>query len=93
MRYVIQCLDGEGRRDLRLTHRPAHKAYLAACGVDVRLSGPLVTDVGETMIGSLFVVEVPDRAAAEAFNRNDPFSTYGIWERVSIHAFLDLTCH
>ncbi len=91
MRFVIQCLDGEDRLDLRLAHRPAHKAYLAACGVDIRLSGPLVADDGETMIGSLFVVEVPDRAAAEAFNRDDPFSTYGIWERVSIHVFLDLT--
>ncbi len=91
MRYVIQCLDGEGRLDLRLTHRPAHKHYLASCGVDIRLSGPLVADDGETMIGSLFVVEVPDRAAAEAFNHDDPFSIHGVWDRVSIHAFLDLT--
>lgn len=91
MRYVIQCLDGEGRLPARLQHRPAHKAYLADCGVDIRLSGPLVADDGETMIGSLFVVEVPDRAAAERFNREDPFSVHGIWDQVSIHAFLDLT--
>ncbi|HEY8564025.1 MAG TPA: YciI family protein [Beijerinckiaceae bacterium] len=91
MRFVIQCLDGAGRLPLRLEHRPAHKVYLATCGVDIRLSGPLVADDGETMIGSLFVVEAPDRAAAEAFHRDDPFSIHGVWEKVSIHAFLDVT--
>lgn len=91
MRFVIQCLDGVDRLPQRLEHRPAHKAYLAGRRSDIHLSGPLVADDGETMIGSLFVIEAPDRAAAEAFNRDDPFSLHGVWEKVTIHAFLDLT--
>jgi uncharacterized protein YciI len=91
MRFVIQCLDGDGQLPLRLKHRPAHKAYLASRRSDIHLSGPLVADDGETMIGSLFVIEAPDRAAAEVFNRDDPFSVQGVWATVTIHAFLDLT--
>jgi uncharacterized protein YciI len=37
------------------------------------------------------MIEAPDRAAAEAFNRDDPFSVHGVWATVTIHAFLDLT--
>lgn len=91
MLYVIHCLDRPGAQPKRLEHRPAHKAYLKSCGVDIRLSGPLVADDGQTMIGSLFLVEVPGRAAAEAFNRDDPFARAGVWGTVRIDAFQDLT--
>ena len=52
------------------------------------MSGPLVADDGTTMIGSLFLVEAPDRAAVEAFNAADPFKKADIWERVTITGFL-----
>jgi uncharacterized protein YciI len=52
------------------------------------MSGPLVSDDGETMIGSLMIVEAADRAAMEAFHRADPFYAAGIWEKVSITAFV-----
>ncbi len=31
------------------------------------------------MIGSLFIVDVADRAAAQAFSDNDPFTRQGIF--------------
>jgi uncharacterized protein YciI len=52
------------------------------------LSGPLVADDGKTMIGSLMIVEAPDRATVEAFNRADPFHAAGLWEKVNITAFV-----
>ena len=39
------------------------------------------------MIGSLFLVEAPDRAAVERFNRADPFHAAGIWDNVTITRF------
>jgi len=42
------------------------------------ISGPLVSDDGEKMIGSLFLVEAPGRDEVEAFNRADPFTEAGI---------------
>jgi uncharacterized protein YciI len=52
------------------------------------MSGPLVGDDGQTMIGSLFLVESPGRAEVEAFHRADPFFAADIWERVTITGFL-----
>ena len=52
------------------------------------MSGPLTADDGAMMIGSLFVLEAPDRAAVERFNEADPFRRAGIWERVTITGFV-----
>ena len=57
-------------------------------GVKIVMSGPLVSDDGATMIGSLFLIESPGRAEVEAFNRADPFAAAGIWEKVTITGFL-----
>jgi len=48
-------------------------------GAKIVISGPLFSDDGEKMIGSLFLVEAPDRDEVEAFNRADPFTEAGIW--------------
>ncbi len=88
MRFAIHCFDLAGALPLRLAHYDAHRAYLAQPSVKLVTAGPLVADDGETMIGSLFIVEAEDRAAAEAFNRNEPFAKAGIWERVSIHGHI-----
>jgi uncharacterized protein YciI len=39
------------------------------------------------MIGSLFLVEAPDRAAVERFNQADPFHAARIWDKVTITRF------
>lgn len=87
MHYVIHCLDHEGAVDKRLEHYEAHKAYLASAPVRTVISGPLLDDDEETMIGSCFVLEADSLAEVEDFNRNDPFAKIGLWERVSIRPF------
>jgi uncharacterized protein YciI len=91
MLFVIHALDGEGALPQRLAHYDAHKAFLSdttAFGVRIVMSGPLTTGDGETMIGSLFVVEAPDRASVERFNAADPFNAAQIWQRVTITGFI-----
>ncbi|MFG1211694.1 YciI family protein [Xanthobacter flavus] len=91
MLFAIHGVDREGALDTRLAHYEAHKAFLSdtsAFGVEIVMSGPLVADDGTTMIGSLFLIEAPDRAAVEAFNAADPFKKADIWERVTITGFL-----
>ena len=90
MLFVIHALDRAGALDNRLAHYEAHKAFLAdtsAFDVKIVMSGPLVSDDGSTMIGSLFLIEAPDRAAVERFNAADPFRHADIWEQVSITGF------
>lgn len=89
--FVIHAIDRDGALDTRLRHYDAHKAFLAdtsAFGLRIVMSGPLVSDDGERMIGSLFLVEADGREAVERFNAADPFHAAGIWQTVSISAFL-----
>lgn len=91
MLFVIHALDKPGALDARLANYEAHKAFLSETSrlnVKIVMSGPLVADDGATMLGSLFVVEAPDRATVERFNAADPFHSAGIWDRISITGFI-----
>ena len=85
--YAIHCRDAEGALPTRLSLYEAHKAHLAAAEVHIVISGPLLAEDGETMIGSLFVIEAENRAAAEAFVAADPFRQGGVWAEVSLTRF------
>jgi uncharacterized protein YciI len=88
MRFVVHCLDKPDSLPLRLAHYEAHKAYLASAKVATVASGPLVGDDGQTMIGSMFIVDAAHREEVVAFNSADPFNTAGVWGQVQIHAFI-----
>lgn len=91
MLFVIHAIDKADMLERRLAHYPDHKAFLAdttAYGVRIVMSGPLVADDGERMIGSLFVVEAADRMTVENFNQADPFQKAGIWRQVTIAGFI-----
>jgi uncharacterized protein YciI len=87
MMFAIYCLDKPNSLDLRLKTREAHLAYARNQGDSIRLGGPLLTDDGEAMVGSLIVVDMPDKAAVEAFVRDDPYYQAGLFEAVLIRPF------
>ena len=89
MRFVVHCIDHADGLSRRLANYEAHKAYLgAASAVRTVISGPLVAEDGETMIGSLFVLEADKKQDVVDFNANDPFSKANVWAEVRIHPFL-----
>ena len=91
MLFAIHAVDRAGALPIRLANYDAHKIFLSDTsrfGVEIVMSGPLVSDSGATMIGSLFLIESPGRAEVEAFNGADPFAVAGIWEKVTITGFL-----
>ncbi len=91
MLFAIHALDRDGALPTRLANYDAHKTFLSDTsrfGVQIVMSGPLVSDDGQTMIGSLFLIEAPGRKEVEAFNSADPFASAGIWEKVTITGFL-----
>lgn len=91
MLFTIHALDKSGALPIRLANYDAHKAFLSDTsrfGVKIVMSGPLVSDDGETMIGSLFLIEAPSRGEVETFNRADPFAAAGIWQTISITGFI-----
>jgi uncharacterized protein YciI len=84
--FAITCWDKPGALDLRLAHRPDHVAYLKTRDSVIRVAGPQLDEAGQ-MCGSLFVIEVEDLAAAQAFSAGDPFHQRGIFGRVDIRGF------
>jgi uncharacterized protein YciI len=88
--FVIHALDHQDALPLRLEHYAAHRAYVEAAeagGIRVVLSGPLQSDDGEMMIGSLFIIEAENRERVAAFTAADPFATHGIWATATIARF------
>ena len=88
--YAIVLLDKPLAGALRQQTRPEHKAYLAEQGERIAFAGPLVADDGETMVGSLLAIDFPNREAAIAWLRDEPFNKSGLYASVQIHAFLNL---
>ena len=90
MLFSIHALDKPDIAEKRKAVHGDHIAHLKSAknfGVTVTVGGPLVADDGKSSIGSLIVVEAPDRAAAENFSRADPFHKSGIWAKVEIQRF------
>ena len=90
MLFSVFTLDNPDAIDKRKAVHGAHVAHLKnakSFGVAITIGGPLVSDDGATSIGSLMVLEAPDRASAEKFNRADPFRQNGVWGKVEIRRF------
>ncbi|MFO1152619.1 MAG: YciI family protein [Rhodospirillales bacterium] len=83
MLFVIFGTDKPDCLALRQQNRPAHLAYLDSQAHRIKTAGPTLADDG-TMNGSLLIVDVADRAEAEAFVANDPYGKAGLFESVHI---------
>jgi len=88
MLYALICTDKPNSVDLRLANRPDHVAYLKSLGDTLVLAGPFTKDDGETMNGSLIVVEAPSREAAKKLADGDPFAKAGLFAGVEIRPWL-----
>jgi uncharacterized protein len=79
MLYALICDDRPGGLELRKANRSAHLDYIRATGV-VAQAGPFLDGEG-AMVGSLVILDVPDRAAAEAGRRAIPMRRRGCSRR------------
>jgi len=86
MHFTITCKDKLGALPLRQANRADHLAYLEAAGATLALAGPLLDAEGQPQ-GSLLIVDVADRIAAEAFAADDPYAKAGVFAEVTITAF------
>ena len=80
MHFVIYCTDKPGHLQTRLDNRPAHLEFLKANADKIVTGGPMQSDDGEKMIGSMLVLDVADRQAAEDFAKADPYAKAGLFE-------------
>ena len=80
--FALICTDRPGHLETRKANRQAHLAYLQDSGC-VAQAGPFLDGAGE-MCGSLVVLDVADRAAAEAWAAGDPYARAGLFADVRI---------
>lgn len=85
MLFALIARDKPGALDIRKANREAHLAYIAATGV-VAQAGPLLDEAGE-MCGSLVVLDVIDKAAAELWAAADPYARAGLFQTVELIAW------
>ena len=86
MLFAIICTDRPASLDLRLATRPAHLAYLTTYADRIVQGGPLL-DADGRPCGTLLVMDVEDRAAAEGFAMTDPYAKAGLFESTVIRAY------
>ena len=83
MLFVIRCLDKKDHLPVRQENRPAHVEYLQSFGDKLFAAGAILDD-NEMMCGSVVIIDVADRTAAEAFAADDPYAKAGLFEQKSI---------
>ena len=84
MIYALICTDKPDSLAIRKANRPEHLAYLESLGDTLVLAGPFTEPDGETMNGSLVVIEASSLEAARKIAAGDPFAKAGLFAHVDI---------
>ena len=84
MLFAFFCTDKPGQLAVRQQNRPTHLAYLESYGDQIKGAGPTFADDGTTMNGSLIILDLADRAEADAFVAGDPYGKAGLFESVVV---------
>lgn len=90
MLYTFVLVDKPDALATRLEIRPQHKAYLAGKAGQIAFAGPLVSDDGTTMVGSLLVIDFASREDAQRWIAAEPFTRAGVYASTAIYAFQNL---
>jgi uncharacterized protein len=84
MLWAIYCVDRANTASSRVQHMRLQRDYLIGRRAILVLAGATLSDDASVATGSLFIINARDRAEAEAFSANDPFTRAGIFERTII---------
>ena len=84
MLYSVYCQDNENTAALRERHLGVHRQYLEGWEDKIFFSGPLQNDDASASLGSLFILNVENRAEAERFIENETFNLAGVFASVLI---------
>ncbi|WP_186394367.1 YciI family protein [Stappia sp. TSB10GB4] len=85
MPYVVYCIDRPDAGDLRRRTRAVHLEYMIAHQSQVLFGGPLQSEDGSRVLGSLMVLAFDDRQAVEAFLADEPYAQAGLFSSVGVH--------
>lgn len=84
MPYAIQTKDKPGAEKLRSDNRAAHLEYLTKNQELILAGGAITDDDGNGGYGGIIIIDSDDRAEAERFVAEDPFTKAGLFENVTV---------
>lgn len=84
MHWLVKCRSKPATDALREATLPAHRNFLDGYPEVTWYSGPLFTDDNKNAIGSLRLIEFPDRAAALTYINADPYTKASIFQSIGI---------
>lgn len=84
MPFAILTVDKPNSLALRNQTRAEHLAYLDANKDRLLAAGAKIDDDGEGGYGGVILVDTDDRAEAEAFIQNDPFTKAGLFSGIEV---------
>ncbi len=84
MPYAILTRDKPDRGHLRAETRAEHVAWLDTKKDILLAAGALIDDDGAGGHGGVLIIDTDERAAAEAFIAEDPFTKAGLFESVTV---------
>jgi uncharacterized protein YciI len=100
MLFAIARRDKPGMGDVRAELLAAHAEYQKGFMDLIVFGGGLMADGADLdnfvyseagirdVVGNVLIVDVPDRAAAEALHNDDPYTKGGVFDTVIIEPFL-----
>lgn len=87
MWYLIHNIGAPDAAEKRPQHVEAHWDYLRDAQDRMITAGPYFSADGETRMGSMFIVDFPDLAAAKAWIEDEPFTWHGVYASHTIHVY------
>lgn len=94
--FAIQTTDKPGLAQLRTELRPVHLEYLKSQQHRIVAAGALLQDDGSPDEGGILLIQATDRADAERFANDDPYTQGGLFQSVKVtrwrKAFFDGQC-
>jgi uncharacterized protein len=84
MPYAIQTQDKPDHAHVRAQTRAAHLEYLTKHQAKLLAAGALIEDDGTGGSGGILIVDTDDRAEAERFIAEDPFTKAGLFAKVTV---------
>jgi len=86
--FLINARDKASATELRLANRQAHLEWAGEFSHRIAMAGPVLSDDGESMIGSTFAIEFDSLDEAKAWAAEDPYAKAGLFDRTEIIPFI-----
>jgi uncharacterized protein len=82
--FVCEMIDGPDGAERRKAAGPAHHKYQKSVMDSFIARGPTRSDDATRVTGTVYIIQVQDRAAAEAFVAAEPLNQAGVFSKVRI---------